>query len=45
MGPKRKRDISLATLLKSAAIMASGIAKEFLPENPDELCDRFELLL
>ena len=32
-------------LLKSPAIMASGVTTIFLSENPDELCDRLRLLL
>ena len=32
-------------LLKSPAIMASGVRTIFLSENPDELCDRLRLLL
>ena len=32
-------------MLKSPAIMASGVSTIFLPENPIELCDRLKLLL
>ena len=32
-------------MLKSPAIMASGNSTTFLPENPNELCDTFKLLL
>ena len=32
-------------LLKSPAIMASGVTIIFLSENPNELCDRLKLLL
>ena len=36
---------SLIRLRKSPAIMASGISTIFLPESPDELCDRIKLSL
>ena len=39
------RDESLIRLFKSTATMASGISTVFLPRNPNELCDRFNLLL
>ena len=42
---KRTRDKSLKRLLHFSAIMASGISTIFLPENPNELCDRIKLLL
>ena len=32
-------------ILKSPAIVASGISTIFLPENPDDLCGRVKLLL
>ena len=32
-------------LLKSPAIMASGISIIFLPSDPNEFCDRLKLLL
>ena len=45
-GNKSERDKSIIRLLKSPAIMASGISKTiFLAENPNELCDRLRLLL
>ena len=40
IGRKSNKDTSLKTLLKPPAIMASGISTTFLPENPNELCDR-----
>ena len=40
------RDKPLINLLKSPAIMASGIPKtRFLSSDPDELCDRLKLFL
>ena len=39
------RDRSLMRLLKSPAIMASGISREILPEKPNKLCDRLNLIL
>ena len=44
-GRKSDRDRSLIKLLKSAAIMASGISTISLPLDPDELCHRLKLLL
>ena len=45
-GRKSDRDKSMIKLLKSAAIMASGISNAiFLSSDPDELCDRLRLLL
>ena len=45
-GNKSDRDKSIVRLLKSPAIMASGISKtRFLPSDPDELCNRLKLLL
>ena len=44
----RKNDTakSMIRLLKSPAIMASGISNTiFLPSDPDELCNRLKLLL
>ena len=38
-GQKIKRDQSLIKLLKSPAIMASGISTIFLSENLNEFCD------
>ena len=45
-GNKSNRDKSIIKLLKSPAIMASGISKTiFLSSDPDELCNRLKLLL
>ena len=44
-GRKSDRDKSLIRLLKSPAIMASGISTIFLSSNPNELCDRLKVLL
>ena len=45
-GNKSNRDKSIIRLLKSPAIMASGISKTiFLSSDPDELCIRLKLLL
>ena len=44
-GRKSDRDRTLSNLLKSRAIMASGMSKFFLSSNPDELCNRSKLLL
>ena len=44
-GSKNPRDGSLIGLLKSPAIMASGISTIFLSENHNEFCDRTKLLL
>ena len=45
-GNKSVRDRTLIDLLKSPAIMASGVSKTiFLSSDPDELCDRLKLLL
>ena len=45
-GRKSNRDKSMITLLKSPAIMASGISKTiFLSSDRDELCNRLKLLL
>ena len=45
-GNKSDRDKSIIRLLKSPAIMASGISKTiFLSSDPDELCNRLKLLL
>ena len=43
-GNKSTRDRTLTKLLKSPAIMASGVTI-FLLENPDDLCNRLKLLL
>ena len=46
IGKKSTRDRTLIYLLKSPAIMASGITKTiFLSSDPDELCYRIKLLL
>ena len=46
VGNKSTRDRTLINLLKSPAIMASGISKTIiLSSDPDELCDRLKLLL
>ena len=46
LGNKSTRDRSLIKLLKSPAIMASGVSKTiFLSSDPNELCDRIKLLL
>ena len=46
LGNKSTRDITLIKLLKSPAIIASGIPKSiFLSSDPNELCDRLKLLL
>ena len=43
---KNDRDKSIRRLLKSPAIMASGISETiFLSFDPDELCNRLKLLL
>ena len=45
-GNKSDRDKSIIRLLKSPAIMASGISKTiFLSSDPDEFCNRLKLLL
>ena len=45
-GNKSTRDRTLIKLVKSPAIMASGISKTmFLPSDANELCDRLKLLL
>ena len=44
-GNKSTRDRTLIKLLKSPAIMASGVTTIFSSENPDELCNRIKLLL
>ena len=45
VGNKSTRDRTLIKLLKSPAIMASGVTTIYLSENPDELCNRLKLLL
>ena len=45
-GRKSNRDKSMIKLLKSPAIMASGISKTiFLSSDPDELCNRLKIIL
>ena len=45
-GNKSTRHKTLTNLLKSTAIMVSGVLKTiFLSSDPDELCDRLKLLL
>ena len=44
-GRKSTRGSTLIELLKTPAIMASGVTTIFLSENPDELCDKLKLLL
>ena len=45
-GNKSDRDNSIIRLLKSPAIMASGVSKTiFLSSDANELCDRLKLLL
>ena len=45
-GRKSDRDKSMIKILKSPAIMASGISKTFfLSSDPDDLCDRLKFLL
>ena len=46
IGNKSTRDCRHIKLLKSPAVVASGISNTlFLPSNPDELCNRLTLLL
>ena len=45
LGIKSTRDKSDIGLLKSPAIRVSGSSIMFLPENPNELCDRIKILL
>ena len=46
VGKKSTRDITLIKLLKSPAIMASGVSNTiFLSSDANELCDRLKLLL
>ena len=46
LGNKSTRDRTLIILLKSPAIMASGVSKKkILSSDPNELCDRLKLLL
>ena len=45
-GNKSTRDRTLVKLLKSPAIMASGVSNtKFLSSDPDGLCERLKLLL
>ena len=43
IGNKSTPDRTLIKLLKSPAIMVSGISTVFLPSNADELCERLKL--
>ena len=46
VGNNSTRDRTLIKLLKSPAIMASGVSKTiFLSSDPNEICDRLKLLL
>ena len=46
VGNKSTRDKTLVKLLNSPAIMASGVSRTiFLSSNPNELCNRFKLLV
>ena len=46
LGNKSTRDRTLIKILKSPAIMASGVSKTiFLSSDPNELCDSLKLLL
>ena len=46
LGRKSTGDRTLINLLKSQAIIASGVPNTMiLPSDPDELCDRLSLLL
>ena len=44
-GNKSTRDKSLIRLLRSAAVIASGISTIFLPENHFEVCDRLRIIV
>ena len=44
-GNKSARDRTLLKLLKSRALMASGVTAIFLSENPGDLCNRLSILL
>ena len=44
-GRKSTRDLTLIKLLKSPAIMASGVSAKFLSSDPIEFRDRLKLLL
>ena len=44
-GRKSNRDKTMIKLLKSPAIMASGISTKDLPSDPNEFCHRLRLLL
>ena len=45
VGKKSTRDRTLLKILKSPAIVASGVSTKFLSSDPNELCDRLRLLL
>ena len=42
---KSPRDLTLIKILKSPAIMVSGISTILLSSDPNKLCDRLKLLL
>ena len=44
-GRKSDSDKTMIKLLKAPAIMVSGVTTIFLPENPDESCNRLKLIL
>ena len=44
VGKKSTRDKTFIKLLKSPAIMASGVTTIFVSENRNELCDRLKFL-
>ena len=44
-GRKSDRGKALLNLLKSSAVMALGISSKFLPSDPNEICERWKLLL
>ena len=44
-GLKSPRDESVMRLIESPAILASGFSTVFLLENPDDICDKVNLLL
>ena len=44
-GRKNNRDKSMIELLKSPDITASGVSKNFLSSDPNELCGRLKILL
>ena len=44
-GRKSDRGKSMIRLLKSPAIMASGVTTKLLSYDPDEICNRLKMLL